>query len=168
MKKQILIPILSAGVIVLVAGAAVGGFFGGKAYERNRADTIRNDFMRERGIVGFDTNMAPGAGMNQSQGAAPNENMNTGNFPAGGMGRGASGEVKSVDGNTLTLTTGENETKVTLSDNTTIVKTISGSTADLTAGQQVMVTGERDSDGNITATQVTILNGSQSPSGATP
>ena len=160
MKKNILIPLIIAGVIVLVAGAAVGGFFGGKAYESNRASSIRNDFMRERGIQGFDPNAVPDMGQITGQNGA--------NFSGGGFGRGASGEIKSIDGNTLTLTTGQNETKVTLSDTTTIVKTISGSTADLTAGQQVMVTGERDADGNVTATQVTILSGNQSPSGATP
>jgi hypothetical protein len=162
MKKHILIPILIAGVIVLVAGAAVGGFFGGRAYERNQANTIRNDFMSERGIQGFNPN------------AAPNENFTPGqngtNFPSGGFGRGASGEVKSIDGNTLTLTTGQNETKVTLSDTTAIVKSTSGTTADLAAGQQVMVTGERDADGNVTATQVMILSTSdnQSPADTTP
>jgi hypothetical protein len=157
MNKKILIPILIAGVVILVAGAAAGGFFYGKSYESNRASTIRNDFMRERGIEGFD----PNASQNPGQGGA--------NFPAGGMGmgRGATGEVKSIDGNTLTLTSGDTETVITLSDTTQIVKTTSGTTADLTAGQQVMVTGERDANGNITtATQVTILN--TSSTGNTP
>jgi hypothetical protein len=147
MKKNILIPMIIIGVIVLVAGAAVGGFFGGKAYERNQANTVRNNFMRDRGIQGFDPNAAPNAGQNGA------------NFPAGGIGRGATGEVKSIDGNTLTLTSGGTDTVITLSDTTQIVKTTSGTTADLTAGQQVMVTGERDANGKITtATQVTILN----------
>jgi hypothetical protein len=147
MKKNILIPMIIIGVIVLVAGAAVGGFFGGRAYQRNQANTVRNNFMRDRGIQGFDPNAAQNAGQ---VGA---------NFPAGGMGRGVSGEVKSLEGNTLTLTSNGTETVITLSDTTQIVKTTSGTTADLTAGQQVMVTGERDANGKITtATQVTILN----------
>jgi hypothetical protein len=161
MKKNILIPILIAGVILLVAGAAVGGFFGGRAYERDHANTVRNNFMRERGIEGFDPNAVPGMGQNVGPNAA--------SFP-GGMGRGASGEVKSIDGNTITLTTGQNETQVTLSDTTAIVKSTSGTIADLAAGQQVMVTGERDEDGNLTATQVMILStgDSQSPADTTP
>jgi hypothetical protein len=157
MKKNILIPMIIIGAIVLVAGAAVGGFFGGRAYQRNQANTVRNNFMRDRGIQGFDPNAAP----NAVQGGA--------NFPAGGivMGRGATGEVKSIDGNTLTLTSGDTETVITLSDTTQIVKTTSGTTADLTVGQQVMVTGERDANGKITtATQVTILN--TSSTGNTP
>ena len=155
MKKNILIPMIIIGVIVLVAGAAVGGFFGGKAYERNQANTVRDNFLRDRGIQGFNPNAAPNAG----QGGA--------NFTAGGFGRGTTGEVKSLDGNTLTLTSGGTDTVITLSDKTQIVKTTSGTTADLTAGQQVMVTGERDANGNITtATQVTILN--TSSTGNTP
>jgi hypothetical protein len=155
MKKNILIPMIIIGVIVLVAGAAVGGFFGGRAYQRNQANTVRNNFMRDRGIQGFDPNAAQNAG----QAGA--------NFPAGGMGRGVSGEVKSLEGNTLTLTSNGTETVITLSDTTQIVKTTSGTTADLTAGQQVMVTGQRDANGKITtATQVTILN--TSSTGNTP
>jgi hypothetical protein len=160
MKKNILIPLMIAGVIVLIAGAGVGGFFYGKSYESNRANTIRDNFMRERGIQGFDPNTAP------SQGQVFNQDGI--NVVGGGFGRGASGEIKSIDGNTLTLGVGENETKVTLADNTAIVKTVAGSTADLTAGLQIMVVGERDADGMITATQVTILSGSPLPSDATP
>jgi len=162
MKKQILIPILIAVVIVLVAGAALGGFFGGKAYERNQANTVRNDFMRERGIEGFDPNSA-------QPGDMPGQNMapGGGNIAAGVMGRGASGEIKSIEGNTLTLTSNGTETVITLSDTTQIVITTSGTTADLSAGQQVMVVGQRDANGNITtATQVTILN--TSSTGNTP
>lgn len=171
MNKKIIIPIIIVGVIILVAGAAAGGFFYGKSYESNRASTIRDNFMRERGIEGFDPNAAPMQGMNPNQNAIPNTDMNPGNFPAGGMSRGTSGEIKSIEGNTLTLTSGDTETVISLSDATMIVKYTTGSTADLVAGQQVMVTGDRDDTGNITTvTQVTILDASvgQPPVGTTP
>jgi hypothetical protein len=160
MKKNIIIPIIIAGVIVLVAGAGVGGFFGGKAYERSHANTVRNNFLQSRGIQGFDPNAAP-------NGAA---NVNGTNFPSGGFGRGASGQIKSIDGNTLTLTTGQNETKVTLSDTTIIEKSTPGATTDLQTGQNVTVTGQRDSNGSVTATQVLILStdASPTPAGTTP
>jgi Domain of unknown function (DUF5666) len=158
MKKNILIPILIASAIVLIAGAGVGGFFSGKAYERNQANQTRNNFLRERGIQGFNPNAAPGSG------------QTSGNFPAGGFGRGATGQIKSIDGNTITLTEGQTEVKVTLSDTTKIEKSTAGSTADLATGQQVMVTGQRDTSGNLTATQVLILATSapQTSSGTTP
>jgi len=154
MNKNILIPLVIAGVIVLAAGAAVGGFFYGKSYESNRASNIRDNFMQERGIQNFDPNSAPSFSQNSGQPGAV--------FQGGGFGRGESGEVKSLDGKTLTLTIGENETKVTLTDNTTIVKSTTATLADITAGQQVMVIGERDADGNMTANQITILNTSPS------
>lgn len=152
--KKITIVIIIVGVIIVAAGSAVGGFFGGRAYQRNQANTVRNDFLRSRGVQGFDPNAAP--------------NLN--DIPARGFGGGATGQVKSIDSNTLTITTARNETKVTLSDTTRIEKSTTGTLADLTAGQQVMVTGQRDSNGNITAVQVLILAtpGSQSPAGTTP
>ena len=158
MKKNILIPILIASAIVLIAGAGVGGFFGGKAYERNQANQTRNNFLRERGIQGFNPNAAPGSG------------QTSGNFPAGGFGRGATGQIKSIDGNTITLTEGQTEVKVTLSDTTRIEKSTAASTADLQAGLQVTITGQRDSSGNITASQVLILGAAATPisSGTTP
>jgi hypothetical protein len=79
------------------------------------------------------------------------------------MGRGVTGEVISLEGNTLTLSTLQNETKVTLSADTSIQKTAEGTTTDLQPGQQVMVTGERDADGNLTAIQITIMNNAGSP-----
>ena len=68
------------------------------------------------------------------------------------------GEVKSIEGNILTLSTAENVTTVTLSENTKIVKTVEGMTSDLQAGMRVMVTGDTDEDGAITASQITIVN----------
>jgi len=157
--KKITIVIIIVGAIIVAAGSAVGGFFGGRAYQRNQANTVRNNFLRERGVAGFDPNAAPNA--------VPNAANNPGRGFGGG---GASGQVKSIDGNTLTLTTGQNETTVTLSDTTSIVKSTPGTTSDLAAGQQVMVTGQRNPDGNVTATQVLILNtsDSQAPAGTTP
>ena len=162
MKKNILIPILIASAIVLIAGAGVGGFFGGKAYERNQANQTRNNFLRERGIQGFDPNNPPSGNLTPGQ--------NGGTFTGGGFGRGATGQIKSIDGNTITLTEGQTEVKVTLSDTTRIEKSTAASTADLQAGLQVTITGQRDSSGNITASQVLILGAAATPisSGTTP
>jgi hypothetical protein len=163
MKKNIIISLIVLGVIALVAGAGVGGFFYGKSYESNRANDIRTNFMRDRGIQDFNPNAAPNGSLVTGQ--------NGPNFSGGGFSRGAAGQIKSIVGNILTLTSGDTETVITLSDTTQIVKTVSGTTADLTAGQQVMVTGERDKDGNITtATQVTILEAGavQVPAGTAP
>ena len=154
MKMKIIISLAIA--IVVIAGEGVGGFLGGRAYERDQANTVRDNFFRDRGIQGFNLDVNPGAG-----GAA-------GQFRA--FGGGAAGQIKSIDGNTLILTTPQNEIKVTLSDTTRIEKTTVGVIADLQAGLQVMVTGQRDSDGNLDAVQVTILplGSNLAPSGAVP
>lgn len=164
MKTTLIIVIAIA--VVVAAGAGVGGFFAGKAYQTNHANTVRNDFLRSRGITNFNPNGVNGAATGT-------------NGQAQAFGGGTFGTVKSIDGNTLTLTTAQNtEVKVTLSDTTRIEKTTAGTTADLQAGQQVTVSGQRDSSGNIaTVTQVTIIPAGsfqtpsgtpQAPSGTTP
>jgi len=160
MKTTLIIVIVFA--VVVAAGAGVGGFFAGKAYERNQANTVRNDFLSSRGIQNFNPNSA-------STGT---------NGQARVFGGGSFGTIKSIDGNTITLTTAQNtEVKITLSDTTRIEKTTSGATSDLTTGLEVSVNGQRDSNGNITATQVTIIPAGsfqapsgtpQAPSGTTP
>ena len=158
MKTTIIIIVAIA--VVVAVGAGVGGFFGGRAYESNHATTVQNDFLRSRGL---NPNATPGAGQFTGQNGA--------GFPGGGFGRGATGQIKSIDGNTLTLTEGQNTVTVTLSGTTLIEKTASGSTADLQAGQEVMVTGQRDTSGNLTAVQVIILPApmaTPTPSSTTP
>jgi len=140
MKKIIII----VGAILIAVLIAAGSFYGGMAYQRNQANTTRERFFRERGLEGD----IPSQGM-------PGPGGPNGRFFFGG---GATGEVKSLDGNTLTLSTPQNEEKVTLSDTTSIAKTVEGTLADLQPGQQVMIIGQRDDNGNITATQILILN----------
>jgi hypothetical protein len=144
MKKALII----IAAVVLAAAIAAGSFYGGMTYQKNQANTVRTNFLRERGLDSAN----PGGGL-------MNPNAAGGSFPGGGgaMGGGVSGEIKSIDDHTITLTTAQSETKVSLSDTTTIQMTNPGSLNDLQTGQQVMVTGQRDEDGNITAVQVLIL-----------
>jgi hypothetical protein len=156
MKTTLIIVIVIA--VIVTAGAGVGGFFAGKAYERNHANSVRNDFFTSRGIQNFNPNDATNGGQN---GANPG---------ARAFGGGAFGTVKSIDGNTLVLTTNQSDVTVTLSDTTRIEKTTDVSTADLQVGQNVTVAGQRDSNGNVTASQVTIIPADSNlvPSGVTP
>ncbi len=154
MKKVIMI----IGAVVLAAAIAAGGFYGGMAYQRSQADATRNNFLSARGLNG-DFPGAPGGGTDPISGGA--------NAPAGGF-AGPTGQIKSIDGNTITLSTAQSETKVTLSNTTVIQKTDAGAASDLQPGQQVMVTGQRDSDGNLTAVQVLILSDGQTNTGTYP
>jgi hypothetical protein len=60
-----------------------------------------------------------------------------------GGGRGFGQQVKSVDGDKLTLTGPQGDTTVTLGPDTTVAKSTAGEVADLKAGDNVIVTGGR-------------------------
>ncbi len=139
MKKNMLIIV---GGILLLALAGAGGFWGGMAYQDNQDNQAQARFFEQRG------GQIP-EGMQAPDGSQ---------FQGGFRGGGTMGEVKSIEGNTLTLSTAENVTIVTLSENTKIVKSVEGTADDLQAGMRVTVTGETDKDGNINASQITIVN----------
>lgn len=141
MKKWILIAIS----IVAALALAGGGFWAGMTYQSSQATATRNNFYSQRGG-------APSDGIMPSSGQ---------NGQGGGMMRGGlSGQIKTVDGNTLTVSTPQNVTTVTLSDATVIKKTTTGAAGDLQTGLQVMITGTTDDKGNVAAAQITIVDGS--------
>jgi hypothetical protein len=146
MKKSILIIV---GVVVFVILVGAGGFWGGMTYQTNQDSQAQARFFEQRGQPPSDGQMP--AGMQSRSG----DQMTGGFFRGGG---GTIGEVKSIDGNTLTLSTPQDVTTVNLSDSTKIVKSVEGTNDDLQPGVRVMVTGETDVNGNITATQITIVN----------
>jgi hypothetical protein len=149
MKKGIWIVV---GVILALAIAG-GSFYGGLAYQRNindQANRIRDEFLQARGLDGSGDNPGGFPGGSGAPGAG-----------RGGFGGGVAGQVKSIDGNTLILSAGQNETRVTLSDTTSIEKTAQGVLSDLQPGMWVMVTGQRDAKGNLAAVQITILREGQ-------
>jgi Domain of unknown function (DUF5666) len=90
-----------------------------------------------------------GTGGNPSEGTYPT-------FPSGGIGRGATGSLTKIDGNTLTLTTAQGQVTVYVGSDTTIQKNISGTLSDLHEGQSLTVMGNQDASGNITATSIII------------
>jgi hypothetical protein len=147
MRKILLI----VGIVILAAAAAAGGFYGGVQFQSGKADQAQANFERARGEF--------------SPGQAPNgmDNFPGGAGPAGGqafgMRGGISGQIKSVDGNTLTISTAEDVTTVNLSAATQIQETrvVELSLSDLQPGVRVMVSGEKDENGVVAATQIIIL-----------
>jgi hypothetical protein len=133
--KKVLLIIAGLALLVVAAGA---GFEYGKTYQSNQASQIRSQFLRSRGI---------------------NPSNGSGGAQAAGFGGGTFGQLKSVNGNTLTLTTQNGDVTVDLTANTQIEKTTSGTPADLQAGQQLVVRGQRDSSGTVTAESVQITTG---------
>ena len=141
------------GAVLLAAVIAGGSFYGGMAYQRSQVNNIRDQFLRERGLEG-DPSQAGGGPVTGGSGANGDlTNRPAGDFPGGGI----TGQVKSITGNTLSLSTPQDVTTVTLLGETAIEMASAGTTADIQPGQQVMVTGTRDNDGNITAVRVYIL-----------
>lgn len=148
MKKALLI----VGVVGLVLLAAAGGFYFGMQYQTNKVNQAQANFVQARGQ--FPGGQPPnGAG-----------DFRGGNAQANGQGffqrNGTMGQVKSVEGNVLTLSTAADVTTVNLSDTTQIQKNtvVPLTVSDLVPGTRVVVTGEKDSAGNITASQIMILS----------
>jgi hypothetical protein len=128
--------------VVLLVAVGAGGFYGGlayAAYTAQQAANVRASFLAGRG----GTAGAGGTG-------------------AGGAGGGVVGTIKSINGNTLQVSTAENVTTVTLSGTTNVMKTVTATTSDLQVGQQITVRGQRDSSGNVAATSIQVV-----PAGAT-
>ena len=116
--------ILIALVVAIVVGgaAAYGGYKMGDTAGFQRANLVRQQFAQTR---------------QGGQGG-------TGGFGAGGGNRAfeLQGTVKSVDGNAMTVTIGQRDVTVTLTDKTQFLKSVSGTRTDLAAGARVMVAPE--------------------------
>jgi Domain of unknown function (DUF5666) len=132
--------------VVLVAGF-VGGFFVGGSDDSKEAGgpggipAVGGDF--------------PLGGQAPGGGRAP---VGGGDFTAG--------TITSVDGDTLTITTADGSTVEVDASDATVTLTEDGSVSDLKAGDSVVVSGENDGTGRITADSVDeggrFLRGAQS------
>jgi len=155
MKKIMII----VGAVVIAGALAAGSFFGGMTYQSNQVNQVRTNFVNSRGSAS--------GGQFPNDGQVPNDGQfpNVGQDPGFLGSSGTTGQVKSIEGNVLKVSTAQDVTTVNLSASTQIQKSGPAATSDLQPGVRVMVTGQRDADGNITASQVMILN--TSPSGTT-
>lgn len=147
MKRKTLFVLLA---VVIVVGGAIGGAFAGgiaigKSQGKEEADqelqsqleSLQSRF-EERGIP--EGTSRPGFG--------------------GLPGRGGTlGTVDKVEGNILTLNTTEGIVRVLIVDDTTIQKMGEGSLSDISPGQSITVSGERQEDGSIEATGIFVTPG---------
>lgn len=139
--------------IVVLGLAAGGSFYAGMQFQISQSNSLRNAFFAQRGGVppagggeGFFGGGMPGAG-------------------TPGFGRGANGRIKSIDGNTLTISTPQREVKVTLSDSTKVEQMAASDRSALAVGATVLVRGEADSSGTVAAATVQIM---AAPGAASP
>lgn len=130
MKKTILI----AGILLIVAGG--GGFFAGMKYQQSKQPS-RADFQARMGM---------GQGVPGAQRPAGAEAIR--------------GEIISQDEGSITVKLPDDSSKIILiSKNTVINKAAEGSVDDLETGKQVMVFGQTNSDGSISATNIQLDSG---------
>lgn len=132
--RRLATPMLAGAVALLLAGGAGGYLLG------------------SRGAGAASTNAvspAAEASFDPTAGCGPR------GFGRGG--RGAAGTIDSVNGTTIILTT-RNGQKVTVTAADTVAVTLRspGSVADLKPGQTVVVSGQRGSDGSITASRIAV------------
>ena len=67
------------------------------------------------------------------------------------------GTIKSINGDTIQVSTALSVTTVNLAAATTVLQTTPATTADLQVGQQVTVRGQRDAAGTVTATTIQVV-----------
>ncbi len=125
------------GIVVVILMAASGGvgYYFGNANGLQSATNIRNEFFASRaGTQGGEPNTQGGGQRNGGQ----NTGQGTGTF--GGRPT-AAGLVKSVQGNTITVTQQDGSTTtVTVDDKTQYLKLGTASLSDVTPGLRITVT----------------------------
>jgi hypothetical protein len=134
---------LKEGQLLTVAGSADAG--GNITATSITVRTPGQDLENRIGGPGYYFNSTP---------SSPDDSDNS-RFP-GISGNLLSGTVSKINGNTLTLTTVQGQSKVIVGNDTAIQITVSGTASDFQPGQSLILTGNRDANGEITATSITI------------
>jgi hypothetical protein len=106
MGKKLL---LTFGFFIVLAAAAGGAFYGGMLFQQSQVAGAQARFFADRGGAPPADFAGPGGAFAGGQG---------GNLAGGGQA--AVGEIKSIDGNVVTLSTPQSEVQVTLTDATQI------------------------------------------------
>ena len=152
--RKVLTIVAGAVFVLLIVAAA---FYGGTVFERSRVADVRSAFMAERGAPGAFGVPGPLSGPDSFGSPRSQAGEQDGMPGMAGFGRGATGRVKSIEGNTLLVSTAQEVTTVILTDQTTIIRIVHGDREDLQADQQVTVIGERSESGEIAAMVIQIL-----------
>lgn len=134
-------------IVALIVVAAAGFYSGQYIGVRNGQATVAQasqQFASQRG--GGTGGGGFGGGQGQGQGG-------------GFAGRGVSGTVASVDGNTITVTTRNGQTEtVQLASNGTVTKQATGQVSDITKGAQIVAIGQANGN-TFQATSIQIGGG---------
>lgn len=137
--------VLIAVLVVAFVAVAGGSFWLGAYYENQTRASRMRQFIGS-GNQGQLPGMPPGG----DQAGMPNGQ------PRGQMG--ITGKVDRVEANTITITTRFGSQKITFSSDVGVNKPSSGSIDDVKKGAEILVEGERDSDGKIQAEKIQIIS----------
>ena len=147
MKKNNKIVAIAIIVAVVLAGA---GFWGGTIYQKSQ--TAR-----------------PGRNFGASAGALESLPSNITRRSGGLQGGFTSGEIIAKDNNSITLKMRDGSTRIIFYSGTTQVsKQASGTVDDLAVGLSVVVTGNANSDGSVSAQSISLRPVNPSGNGGTP
>ena len=143
MKKTI--PIFIAIVILVGAGA----FYDGMKYGQNKSSTPQNfQYMTEEERQQLFASGQRAVRMVNRDGQASDRFSN--------------GEIIAKDGQTITVKSQDNSSKIVFySESTNIQKSTNGTTEDLQIGQQITVSGTDNSDGSIAAQNIQLITNTQ-------
>jgi len=147
--KQSTMIVIMVAVVIVVGG---GAFYGGMKYSENR---IMQDpkalFQKMSGSIG---KQFPSGNTGKMGTAA----QSGGGLVAGGT----LGTIQKIDGNTIVISTEEENIEVITSETTFIQKMMAVGTEDLEVGENVIVTGSKSSDGSIAARSIRSAQGMRS------
>lgn len=135
---------MKKNIVIILAIVAVGGlsFYGGMSYEQNKSQNERQQRFQQFGQFPG----RPGPGMTDQRN---NRNQSGAGF--------AAGEVLSKDDTSVTVKLRDGGSKIIfLSQSTKIMKTSEGAPQDLAIGEQVVVNGNANADGSLTADMIQI------------
>jgi hypothetical protein len=141
--------IIIALVVVLVGVVGVGGYMLGRQLGLTEAQNIQREFFQQR--AGQNGQGALAQGSDPTQTGQPGGQGQRAGAGAAQAGRQiATGTVKSISGNTITVTQQDGTTTtVTIDDKTTVQKTTNGTAADIQPGWRITVV-EQTTGGSTT------------------
>jgi hypothetical protein len=146
------LPIVIVAIVIVAVTAAAGGFYGGMTYAQSQAQNTLANFAQQRGLRNPQGTPAAGA----AQGAPGPSTFRQGLGLPGQAGAPiANGQVKSISGDTVEISTANDVVTVKVDDQTLITRTDRGTLADIQVGDRVIVFS-RDTGSSPTASGIQI------------
>lgn len=130
------------GVLLLLVVAA-GAFYGGMRFQGMRSSGTRANFFANRG-------------------GADGANFSGGGGGGGGR-RGSMGQIKSIEGNVIIVSTQQERLQVTVTDATKYQRLVDGKLDDLQVGANIIVRGESDANNVVNAVSIQLADSVPAP-----